>query len=67
MNKGIARNRLTSQGFGEGKPIADNNTADGRQKNRRTEFKIKEGGSGAPPATGPVTPGGGGGNPVPGE
>lgn len=66
VNKGVARQRLTSQGFGEGKPIADNNTAEGRQKNRRTEFKIKEGGSGAPPATGPVTPGSGG-SPVPGE
>ncbi len=65
--KGIERQRLTSAGFGEKKPIAPNETADGRQKNRRTEFKIKDGGSGSAPATGPVTPGSGGGTPVPGE
>lgn len=37
---GIAASRLTSVGYGASKPIASNNTADGRQQNRRTEFKI---------------------------
>ncbi|MEM1318855.1 MAG: OmpA family protein [Bacteroidota bacterium] len=32
--------RLTSAGYGETQPIADNTTEDGRQENRRTEFKI---------------------------
>ena len=39
--KGIAANRMTAMGFGSSKPVATNNTADGRQQNRRTEFEIK--------------------------
>ncbi len=37
---GVSRDRLTSSGFGPDKPIADNNTEAGRQKNRRVEFHI---------------------------
>jgi outer membrane protein OmpA-like peptidoglycan-associated protein len=39
-SKGIAQNRLTSEGFGPNKPVADNNTDADRAKNRRVEFKI---------------------------
>ncbi len=39
-NKGIAANRLTAEGYGSSQPIATNNTAAGKQENRRTEFKI---------------------------
>jgi OOP family OmpA-OmpF porin len=33
---GIDKSRLTAKGYGLTKPIADNKTAEGRQKNRRT-------------------------------
>ena len=38
---GIASSRLTAKGYGETKPIAGNDTDEGRQLNRRTEFEIK--------------------------
>ena len=40
INHGIAKDRLVAQGYGETKPIATNDTDDGRQQNRRSEFKI---------------------------
>jgi OOP family OmpA-OmpF porin len=38
---GINGSRLTSVGYGEEKPIASNDTAEGRQKNRRVEAVLE--------------------------
>lgn len=40
INKGISQERLIYKGFGEGFPISDNDTSDGRQKNRRIEVLV---------------------------
>lgn len=42
ISNGIEDKRLTTNGFGPDKPIAGNDTKDGRAKNRRVEFLIKE-------------------------
>jgi OOP family OmpA-OmpF porin len=36
--KGVDAARLTTKGYGETKPVADNDTADGRARNRRVEL-----------------------------
>jgi len=38
--EGIAATRLQSKGYGPTQPVDSNNTAEGRQNNRRTEFMI---------------------------
>jgi len=40
VEKGVVKDRLTIQGYGDTAPIADNSTEKGRAENRRTEFKI---------------------------
>lgn len=40
VSKGIDEARLASTGYGETKPVADNNTAAGRAKNRRVEMTL---------------------------
>jgi len=41
--QGIATQRMKSVGYGMDRPVADNNSADSRQKNRRVEIVIAEG------------------------
>jgi len=38
VNAGIDKSRLSSTGYGEEKPIADNSTTEGKAKNRRVEL-----------------------------
>ncbi|MFT3911173.1 MAG: OmpA family protein [Ferruginibacter sp.] len=41
VSKGLAETRATATGHGDGNPIADNKTAAGRAKNRRTEMTVR--------------------------
>lgn len=41
ISKGIDAARLTSKGYGDTKPVADNKTEEGRAANRRTAFVVK--------------------------
>lgn len=40
MFRGIKANRLRFAGFGENRPIAENDTREGREQNRRVEFEL---------------------------
>ena len=42
--QGISRDRISVRGFGESNPIADNNTAENRQMNRRVEIVLSDAG-----------------------
>ena len=39
--RGVETARITAEGYGPTKPVADNKTAAGMRQNRRTEFKVK--------------------------
>jgi OmpA-OmpF porin, OOP family len=39
VSKGISRDRLTARGYGPDKPVASNDTVQGRAENRRVELK----------------------------
>lgn len=41
IRNGIAKDRLSSAGYGDTKPIASNDTAEGREKNGRVEFTMR--------------------------
>lgn len=42
MNNGIASNRIKTYGYGEDRPIASNDTTEGKRQNRRVTFLISE-------------------------
>jgi len=50
VEHGVPKDHVSSKGFGSSDPIADNNTEEGREKNRRVEFTIVD-----PPAAGGAT------------
>ena len=39
---GVAADRIGAKGFGSSVPVADNNTAEGRARNRRIAFNVEE-------------------------
>jgi len=42
VKAGVEPTRMNHRGYGKTRPIADNNTDEGREKNRRVEFNIVE-------------------------
>lgn len=42
VQQGVTAGRLTVEGYGFSRPVADNSTDDGRQKNRRVDLVINE-------------------------
>jgi OOP family OmpA-OmpF porin len=42
VSQGMDPDRLTAIGFGYSQPVADNSTDEGRAKNRRIEFRVRE-------------------------
>jgi outer membrane protein OmpA-like peptidoglycan-associated protein len=42
MEIGVSADRIQAQGLGEGRPVASNKTASGRQQNRRVEVLFSD-------------------------
>lgn len=40
LTRGVARERMNYTGFGERMPLSENNTTEGRERNRRVEFRM---------------------------
>ncbi len=57
VGRGIDAGRMTSIGYGESKPVADNATDEGREQNRRVELNVTETATGsAPVVSEPASP-----------
>jgi len=41
LARGVLVTNLTARGYGENRPIADNDSEDGRELNRRIEFRLQ--------------------------
>ncbi len=61
--QGVDGNKLTAIGYGKSRPIASNDTAEGRQQNRRVELVLSGDVIGTPINQGPTTQGAPDGNP----
>ena len=42
VSKGIDPKRVSTEGYGESRPVASNETRDGRKLNRRVEFDLNK-------------------------
>ena len=42
VSQGVTAKRLSAEGYGESRPVADNETEEGRQKNRRVDLVIQD-------------------------
>lgn len=42
LNRGVSEDAMTSRGYGESQPVADNGTAEGKATNRRVVLRITE-------------------------
>lgn len=42
VQRGVGADMLSTQGYGQDKPVADNGDADGRARNRRIEFTVQK-------------------------
>jgi outer membrane protein OmpA-like peptidoglycan-associated protein len=51
VSRGVAGDRITAQGFGESRSIADNSSAEGRANNRRVEIVVQPAAGSAPTAS----------------
>jgi outer membrane protein OmpA-like peptidoglycan-associated protein len=40
VGQGISAERISTQGFGQDRPLAPNDTEEGRARNRRTELTV---------------------------
>jgi len=45
VGRGVDADRMSTKGFGKTMPVADNNTDEGRELNRRVELKVTESGA----------------------